>query len=287
MPRKKTTSKKTLKSLEQELEDTKLVKEKVDEKEVNKKSIMSKVVKFTNIIRIQYGDVVKSVLIFGSAAKDKMKKSSDVDVWVVLDDTATKGTNDFNRITMNIQLVAHEMKDLHIQTTKLTEFWQWMKTGSPELVNFLRYSFPVYDTGFLKPVKRMLEMGLLSPSEETVKLKSKAANTRMKKIEIDIKSLVFELRYAALDSCQAVAMYFYKEQPDAKAVPSFLKKLVKEKKLEKNYVKKFKKLNKLWKDIDHKKIKNIDGKYLDEALTLSKEIVEKMNSLLPEDMTSD
>ena len=290
MPRKKSASKRTLQSLENELEDTKLVKERKtpqEDGEVSKKEMMSRVVKFTNVIRQQYGDVVKSVLIFGSAAKNTMKKSSDVDVWVVLDDTATKSTSDFERVSMNIQLVAHELKDLHVQTTKLTEFWQWMKMGSPELVNFLRYSLPVYDTGFIKPVKKMLEMGLLPPSEETIKLKSKAASVRMKKIEMDIKALVFELRYASLDVCQAVAMHYYNEQPDAKAVPDFLKRLVKEKKLEKSYVSKFKKLNKLWKDIDHKKIKNIDGKYLDDALTLSKDIVSRMNEMLPKDITGE
>ena len=290
MTRKKSTSKKELQSLEKELEDTKLVSgkgESKEDRELSKKEVMSKTIKFTNFIRHQYGDVVKSVLIFGSAAKDSMKKSSDVDVWVILDDTATKSTNDFKKISMNIQLVAYELKDLHVQTTKLTEFWQWIKIGSPELVNFLRYSLPIYDTGFIKPVKRMLELGLLPPSEETVKLKSKAASMRMKKIELDIKSLVFELRYAALDACQAVAMHCYKEQPDAKAVPSFLSKLVKEKKLEKSYVNKFKKLNKLWKDIDHKKIKNIDGKYLDDALTLSKDIVSRMNKLLPKEITGE
>jgi len=300
MPAKKASKKakgkkKGFGALEQELEDTGLVKmkkggkskTKTSETSESQKKMMEKVVKFTNIARRQYGDAVKSVLIFGSAARNKMKKTSDVDIWIVLDDTATKSTSDFNRITLNLQLVAKEMKDLHIQTTKLTEFWKWMKMGSPELVNFLRYSLPVYDTGFIKPVKRMLEMGLLPPSEETIKLKAHAAKTRMKKIEIDIKSLVFELRYAALDACQAVAMHHYKEQPDARGVPAMLKKLAKDGKLEAKYVKKFSELNKLWKDIDHKKIENIDGKYLDEALTLSQDIVERMRKLLPKDIRGE
>ncbi len=274
--------------LEKELEDTKFDKQlkqpQTSPIDKNREEIIKKVVKFTNIARKQYGNVIKSVLIFGSAARGKMKKTSDVDVWVVLDDTATKSSADLNKITTHLYLVAHELKDLHIQTTTLTEFWQWVKAGSPELVNFLRYSLPIYDTGFIKPVKRMLEMGLIPPSEETIKLKSKAAYARLGKIKLDIKAMIFELRYAATDIIQAVVMHYYKAQPDQKAIPEFLEKLIKEKKLEREYLDKFKELNKLWKDIDHKKVKEVDGAYLNKALKLAEEIVDRMNKILPKEL---
>ena len=272
--------------LEKELEDTKLVKaEKSDGKVPDE--IFGKVVKFTNAARAQYGNVIKSVLVFGSAAKGKMVKGSDADVWVVLDDTATKSTADLNKVNTHLYLIAHELKDLHIQTTTLTEFWQWMKLGSPELINFLRYSLLIYDTGFVKPVKQMLEMGLIPPSEETIKLKAQASKARLKKIGLDLKSMVFELRYTALDICQSVVMNLYKEQPDAKDMPKFLKRLVKEKKLEQVYVKKFEQLNKLWKDIDHGAVKDVDANYVEKALVLANEIFDRMNRILPKDLRSD
>ncbi len=264
-------------------------KQSVGDKDMKKvpDDIFGKVVKFTNVSRMQYGNIIKSVLIFGSAAKGKMVKGSDADIWVVLDDTATKGTTDLNNVTAHLQMLAHEMKDLHIQTTTLTEFWQWMKMGSPELVNFLRYSLLIYDTGFIKPVKQMLEMGLIPPSEETIKLKAQTSKARLKKITMDLKSMVFELRYTALDICQAVVMNMYKEQPDAKDMPKFLNRLVKEKKLEQVYVKKFEQLNKLWKDIDHNAVKNVDGKYVEKAIVLANEIFKRMNRILPKDLRSD
>jgi predicted nucleotidyltransferase len=279
--------------LEQELADDKLVKDakpmaaapaaqhRLDDE------LFAKVVRFTNEARKQYGNVVKSVLIFGSAARGGMVKGSDADIWVVLDDTATKGTADLERVTAHLQLIAHEAKDLHVQTTALTEFWQWMKLGSPELVNFLRYSLPVYDTGFIKPVKRMLDMGLLPPSEETVKLKAMAGRTRLKKVELDMRSMVFESRYAALDTCQAVAMHYYKQQPDAKSMPDTLRRLVKDRKLQAAYVRKFEQLNKLWKDIDHGKVKEIDCGYLGKAVALAEDIVERMDRLLPKEMREE
>ncbi|HKZ45077.1 MAG TPA: nucleotidyltransferase domain-containing protein [archaeon] len=277
-----------LEKLEEELEDTELVKkEKIKEEAKTPKEILAKVVRFTNEARKQYGDIIKSVLIFGSAAKGTMVKGSDADIWVVLDDTATKSSEDLEKVNSHLYLIAHELKELHIQTTTLTEFWSWIKMGSPELVNFLRYGLLIYDTGFVKPVQRMLNMGLIPPSEETIALKAKAAEARYRKIKIDIKSMIFELRYTATDACQAVIMYFYKAQPDAKAIPEFLEKLVKEKKLEKIYVSKFKELDKLWKDIDHKEIKEVTTQHLEKALILAKEIVGRFNKLLPKEIVGE
>jgi predicted nucleotidyltransferase len=275
-----------LDKLEDELEDTDLAK-KPKEETKTPPEIYAKVVKFTNEARKQYGDIIKSVLIFGSAAKGTMVKGSDADVWVILDDTATKSSEDLNKINTHLYLIAHELKELHIQTATLTEFWEWIKLGSPELVNFLRFGLPIYDTGFIKPVQRMLQMGLIPPSEETISLKARAAEARLKKIKLDIKSMIFELRYTMLDICQAVIMHLYKKQPDAKAMPEFLEKLVKEKKLEKTYIDKFNEMDKLWKDIDHNVVKEATTEHLEKGLTLASEMIERFKKLLPEELLSE
>jgi predicted nucleotidyltransferase len=281
-----------IEKLEDELEETELV----DKEEAAKqrgiktgppKEIYQKVVEFTNIARKRYGDLIKSVLIFGSAARGTMVKGSDADIWVILDDTATKSSEDLEKVNSHLYLIAHELKDLHIQTTALTEFWQWMKMGSPELVNFLRFGLIIYDTGFIKPVQRMLQMGLIPPSEETIGLKAKASEIRYRKILLDIKSMIFELRYTATDICQSVVMYFYKQQPDQKMLPEFLEKLVKEKSLEKQYVEKYKQLDKLWKDIDHKVIKEVTTEHLNQGLQLTKEIIDRFKKMLPKEIVGE
>jgi len=280
-----------LEKLEDELEDTELADKKEQraarEAEKASKEVFAKVVKFTNEARKQYGDLIKTVLIFGSAARGTMVKGSDADVFVILDDTATKGSEDLDKINSQLYLIAHELKDLHIQTHTLTEFWQWIRMGSPELVNFLRYGLAVYDTGFIKPVQRMLQMGLLPPSEETIALKARASEARYKKIKMDIKSMIFELRYTMLDAVQAVVMHYYKKQPDYKAAVEFLEKLVAEKKLEAEYVEKFKELDKLWKDIDHKEIKEVTTAHLETALRVSKEVIDRMKQMLPKDLLGE
>lgn len=274
-----------LENLEEELEKVELAKK--EKEKLEETEIYAKVMKFTIEAKKHYGDIIKSVLIFGSLVRGDARKTSDADVLVVLDDTATKTSEDLDKVNSHLYLIAHELKDIHIQTHTLTEFWQWVRMGSPELVNFLRYGLPVYDTGFIKPVQRMLEMGLIPPSEETISLKARASDIRYKKIKADIKSMVFELRYTAMDIIQAVVMYFYKSQPDYKDAPKFLQKLVEEKGLEKEYVEKFEELDKLWKDLDHKVIPEATTQHLDKALQLTKEIVERFKKFLPKEIVGE
>jgi len=273
-----------IEKLEEELED----EPKKDGKEIfDKKEIAAKVVKFTQEARRQYGELIKSVLIFGSAVKGELKKGSDIDVWVVVDDTATKSSEDLNRIIDHLYLISQELKDLHIQVHTLTEFWQSIRLGAPEFTNFLRYGLVIHDTGFIKPIQRMLTMGLIPPSEEVVTLKARTSETRYKKIMLDIKSMIFELRYAATDMIQAVVMYHYKKQPDQKGIPEFLQKLVKARKLEKVYISRFEELNKLWKDIDHKVIKEATTEHLGRALKLAKDIIDRFKKMLPKELLGD
>src|SRR3989338_4732948 len=276
-------------TLEKELEDVELAKKEVQQPamQTNQKEAIEKVVKFTNTIRKQYGELIKSVLIFGSVVKGTMVKGSDVDVWIIVDDTVTKATEDLNKVIDHLYLLATEMKEIHIQAHTLTEFWQSIRVGSPEFSNFLRYGLAIYDTGFIKPIQRMLQMGLIPPSDETISLKARAASTRYRKIKLDIKSMVFELRYTALDIIQAVVMHYYKETPDYKKAPEFLGKLVKQKKLEKEYVDKFVQLDKLWKDIDHGDIKEVTTDHLNDALELAKSMIDRMKKLLPKDFVGE
>ena len=262
-----------------------LEKKEVEKTEIPKGEIYTKIINFTNSIRKSYGDIVKSVLIFGSAATGDMKKTSDADVWVILDDTVTKSSEDLDKVIAQIQIISVQLKDIHVQTTGLTEFWGWMKRGSPELFNYLRTGLVIYDTGFVKPVQRMLKSGLLPPSEETIGIKAKSAEAHLKKVQLTIKSMIFDLRYAATDACQSVIMYYYKTTPDQKQMAEELKKLVNEKKLEPECIEKYNELNKLWKDIEHEKIKEVTAEHLSKAMSLATDIISRMKKLLPNELT--
>ncbi len=247
----------------------------------SKEEIISKASKLAHKALENFGELIKAVVIFGSAAKGEAKKTSDIDVWVIVDDTATKASEEFKKIQASLILMAEEIGDLHLQITPLTEFWKWVRDGSPEIVNYLKYGLPIYDAGFIKPVKNMLEMGLIIPNEQTIKLKATAAKLRLDKFKNDIKSMIFDLRYAAIDAVQAVVMSLYKVQPDPKDALTYLEKLKDEKDLEQEYVEKYKELNSLWKEIEHGK-KKASVEALAKAEELANAIVSRMLKLLEE-----
>ncbi|MEM7821798.1 MAG: hypothetical protein QXX38_03255 [Candidatus Aenigmatarchaeota archaeon] len=58
-----------IESLEEELEDVKLAERRAKAAELQKK-VIERAVKLTNDARKQYGNLIKSVLIFGSVAKE-------------------------------------------------------------------------------------------------------------------------------------------------------------------------------------------------------------------------
>lgn len=271
-----------IEDLEKELKEVKITELK-EEKRVPDE-IYRKVIEFTNEARKQYGELIKSVLIFGSAVRGDMKKTSDVDVWVILDDTATKSSEDLDKIVSHLYLIAHNLKDLHIQVTALTEFWRMLRVGSPEFTNFLRYGLAIYDSGFIKPVQRMLQLGLLQPSEEAVALKARASKARLKKVKLDIKSLIFDLRYCVTDMAQSAIMYNFKKQPDPKKIPKFLEKFIEEGKLKKEHLEKYNELNTLWKKIDHKEIKEVTTEHLQKALEIANELVDEFGKLIPKEL---
>ncbi|MBU5690001.1 MAG: nucleotidyltransferase domain-containing protein [Candidatus Aenigmatarchaeota archaeon] len=258
--------------------------EEKKERDITKESFFPKVVEFTSRLKKIYGDMIKSVVIFGSAARGDMKEGSDIDIWVVVDDTAAKRTEDVNKIRLQIQLLAGELKDIHPQMNTLTEFWNWMKIGSPELFNFLRYGFVVHDNGFIKPVQRMLQMGIITPSEESIALKTKSSDAIIKRVEAAFKTMIFDLRYSATDICQSVIMYKYREAPDQKHMKEYLEKLVNERLISSTVVEKFERLNKLWKDIDHNITKEVTIDHLKEAMDLCKSINTEMKKLLPHEI---
>jgi uncharacterized protein len=277
-----------MENLESELEDVALVKKAAEPKrKLEDTELYMKVVVFANEARKHYGSIIKSVLIFGSAVRGDAAKTSDIDILVVLDDTATKTSEDLEKVNSHLFLIAHELKDVHIQTHTLTEFWEWIKMGSPELVNFLRFGLAIYDTGFIKPVQRMLQLGMIPPSDETISLKARSSELRYRKLKQDVKSMVFDLRYTAMDMIQAAVMYHYKTQPDYKTVVEYLQKFVDANKLEPEWIAKYQQLDKMWKDVDHKVVKEVTPEYLGRAMQLSKELIERFKKLVPKDLVGE
>ncbi|MEM0324501.1 MAG: nucleotidyltransferase domain-containing protein [Candidatus Aenigmatarchaeota archaeon] len=265
-----------IEELEKQLEELEIKTE--DQKKQLKQEVLPKVINFTKKIISEYGNLIKSVSIFGSAARGKMKKTSDIDVWIIIDDTPLKTSQDVENLSFKIRLSGEEF-GLHVQVTKITDFWSLISKGSPELVNFLRYSLIIFDSGFLKPTQRMLNLGLISPSEESIELKKRNSIIRFERIKEDLKSMIFDLRYCVIDIAQAVIMKKYNYIPDPKTIPQYLEKMINENIISKDFLDKYLEIDLLWKKIEHKEIKEVDGNILDKAIKITDEFIKVFSKL--------
>lgn len=184
------------------------------------------VYKFAQQVYEKLGILLKAVILFGSAAEEKDKEQSDLDVLLILDDLAT----DWEMVKPVIEkyldslLKKEEFSKIHLNAVTLSFFWRAIIKRDPIAINIIRVGIPIFDSGFFSPLKKLLSTGLLGPTRETI---LDYAN----KVEYDygsylgykIKALEF-LYWVFTHSAQAAIMLLYNEIPPPKYVPMYLKK---------------------------------------------------------------
>jgi predicted nucleotidyltransferase/uncharacterized protein YutE (UPF0331/DUF86 family) len=240
---------------------------------------------FTKEVLKKYGPLVRSIVLFGSTARNEFRGESDIDVFIIIDDTRHKISpqlkekmeEDFDHIAKA------QSKQLSVQQPYLlTEFWGMVRDGHPIVFNFIREGVPVYDKDIFLPIKRLLQMGEIRPSKEAVEKYIDRGPKRIKRVESAKTYMVVEdLYYAMLESAQAVLMFLGKSPPrPPDAADTLRKTLVKMNLLEEEYVKSLEGIIQVRKEVEHKRMKNISGAEVDEWIKKSKSFVKKMQSLI-------
>jgi len=268
-------------------------KEKVGKENSKKDSEMLKeekkrveiIKKFTKEILKKYGSIIRSVVLFGSSARGSWTKESDIDVFIILDDTKHKITPTFKeQIEEDIDVLAKKISDkLSVQQPYLlTEFWNMVRIGHPIVFNFIREGVPIFDRDIFLPIKRLLQMGEIKPSKEAVEKYIERAPGRIKRVEQAKMYMVAEdCYYAMLESLQAVLMFLGHNPPRPSEAPEVMRKTLVEMQLVKPELADWlEAVIKRRKEIEHKNVKTIPGKELDEWIIKSKKFVKEMQKSL-------
>ncbi len=240
---------------------------------------------FTKKVLKKYGPLIRSIVLFGSTARNEFSEESDIDVFVIIDDTKQRITpmmkdkmeEDFDKIAKRIS------KQLSVQQPYLlTEFWGMVRDGHPIVFNFIREGIPVYDKDIFLPIKRLLQMGEIKPSREAVEKYIERGPKRIRRVEnAKIYMVVEDCYYAMLESAQAVLMFLGKAPPRPADAPEALRKtLVSMGLLNEEFVKYLEDVINVRKMVEHKKKKSISGKELDEWIKKTKAFVKKMQELI-------
>lgn len=254
-------------------------------KGVGKKERITILKKFTKEVLKKYGPVIRSIVLFGSTARGESRGESDIDVFVIIDDTRGKITPAFKeKIEDDLDVIAKKCCDqLSVQQPYLlTEFWGMVREGHPIVFNFIREGVPVFDKDIFTPIKRLLQMGEIRPSKEAVEKYIERGPKRIRRVEnAKIYMVVEDCYYAMLESSQAVLMFLGKTPPRPSDAPDTLRKtLVKMKFLNEATVKDLDDIINLRKEVEHKRVKNVSGADLDEWIAKTKRYVKKMQQLI-------
>lgn len=250
-----------------------------------KEERMAEVKKFTKELTKKYGDMIKCVVVMGSVAREEFKPKSDIDVFVVIDDTVEGMTNELHqKMDAEIESIAKKFSDvLSIQPSyTLTEFWDYARVCHPIIYNFIKEGIPVYDAGFFAPIKKLLNMGRIPSTREAIESYMEGAPKKLMRAKtVKLLMLAEDCYYAMLNTTQAVLMFMGLAPPvPNKAYDDVKKFLVEPGILEQEYADWLKEIIEIRKKIEHKEMMDAEGALVDEWIDRAEKYVEKMFGLL-------
>ncbi|MDB4303478.1 nucleotidyltransferase domain-containing protein [Desulfosarcina sp.] len=235
---------------------------------------------------------IVSYVLAGSLVQGRATKDSDIDVFVVIDDTDVKKMtraelkDKLRAIIIGMGIEAGEMtgvrNKLNIQVYILTDFWDSIKEANPVIFTFLRDGVPFYDRGIFMPWKQLLNMGKIKPSPEAIEMYMSSGEQMLQRVDIKLKEIGMEdIFYALLTPSQAALMLQGMPPPTPKETPEmmrdvFVKKL---KLLEPKFVDTLTEVIQLRKDLEHGTKKTVSGKDLDRLLTAGDKYLKRIKKL--------
>jgi predicted nucleotidyltransferase len=235
---------------------------------------------------------IVSYVIAGSLIRGTTTKTSDVDVYIIINDTDVKRMSRlelkeklrgiiYSYVIEAGQLAGVENK-LSPQVYILTEFWESVKDAHPVIFTFIRDGIPLFDQGAFTPWKLLLKMGKIKPSPEAIDMFMSLGDKVIDVIKGKMLDLVLgDLYWGILTPSQAVLMLYGLSPPTPKETVALLEEVFvkKEKMLEMKYVHVLKRVVEIYKGYEHGKVKSITGKEVDEMLKDFTDYIKRLKEL--------
>ena len=247
-----------------------------------------------SLVLQKFEKYVVSYVLGGSFVRGDVVKTSDVDVFIIINDTDVKRMPRLELIERLRAIVYKYIEEasalarvkpnvLNVQVYILTDFWQSVKDAHPVIFTFIRDGVPIYDRGTFMPWKALLKMGKLKPSPEAIDMfMSMGDNTvkRAKRAMLDI--LLQDIYWSVITPSQALLMLYGLPPPNTKETFKEMKRIFvdKEKMLETKYIKILEDITiKYYKGYEHEKIKEVSGKELDKILQGVEDYLKRLKEL--------
>jgi len=238
---------------------------------------------------------IVSYVLAGSLIQGKATSQSDIDVFIVVDDTDVKRMtraelkDKLRAIIIGMGIEAGEAtgikNKLNIQVYILTDFWDSVKEANPIIFTFLRDGVPLYDRGTFMPWKQLLQMGRIKPSSEAIDLYMSSGDQLINRVKFKLKEIGMEDTFwAILTPTQAAIMLYGIPPPTPKETPDVMREIFvkKEKLIEEEYVKILERNIQMRKDLEHGNKKELTGVEVDKLLHDSERYLKRLDKLFKE-----
>ncbi len=235
---------------------------------------------------------VVSYVLGGSLIRGETIKTSDVDVFVIINDTDVKRMPRLElkerlrsiiyQYVAEASMIARVKNKLEPQVYLLTDFWEAVKDAHPVMFTFIRDGVPIYDRGTFMPWKALLRMGKLKPSPEAIDMFMSMGDEVVPRSKRILLSEVFtNIFWGITTPAQAMLMLNGCPPPNAKKelLRDFKREFYDTKMIEKKYLDFLDKVVNTWRNYEHEKIKEIKGSEIDKFLEDAEDFLKRMKEL--------
>jgi predicted nucleotidyltransferase len=246
-------------------------------KKTKKEERTESVIKLIKGIDDKYTSAIKSLVLFGSAARGEENENSDIDVLVIVDDTDSVP---FERVEKSLLRLDKTSDKISLEVIRLVDFWNGVRLGSPVIINMIRDGDPIHDTGMFHPLKRLLEMGAITPSIEMIERYRDRVPKRIERIKGNKMIMVFEdCFYAFVESASVPIILSGLIPPKPEDTSKVLRSIMRKLKIKGINIKNLDEIMKLRKKFKYKKIEEVTGIDLDIWLSKAEGFIKEMNDL--------
>ncbi len=234
----------------------------------------------------KFDKLIKSIVLFGSSVKQSSSAGSDIDIVIIIDDASVKWDQElitWYRKELDKLLRANPYKkDLHINTIKLTTWWEDLIRGDPVVINIIRYGEPMIDmAGFFEPLKHLLVEGKIKSTPEAIHACLQRAPMHMARSKASEMNSVEGLYWAMVDTAHAALIAAKIPPASPEHIPRDLKEtFVNKGKLKMKYVLWYRDLLLLHKKIAHGETNDLKGVEVDMWQERTEDFMETMAQLV-------
>ena len=236
----------------------------------------------------KFDKIMKSVVLFGSAIKQTSTTGSDIDIIIIIDDVSIDWDQEliaWYREELDRLLRRNPyQKSLHINTIKLSTWWEDLMRGDPVVLNILRHGESMVDlAGFFEPLKYLLLKGKIKSTPEAIYNCLQRAPQHILRSKVAELNSIEGLYWAMVDSAHAALIAANVPPASPEHVSVDLKQnFVNKGKLKMKYVLWYRDLLILHKKIAHGTIHDLKGIEIDQWQDKTEEFLKTMAELVKE-----